>query len=69
MHTDLPPGPNPRHPISCKHNIASNVTNFHVHTAVSFSVIPILWQMGRSLSIDLPNLADFAIMRNLKDKF
>ena len=41
IHTDLPPGPNPRHPtISIMLN---TVTNFHVHTAVSFSVVLIFW--------------------------
>ena len=44
--------------------ILNNVTNFHIHTAICFSVIPIFWQMGRSFLFDLPNMADSAIMRN-----
>ena len=48
--------------------ILNNFTMFHIHTAISFSVTPNLWHMGRSLLIDLSNLADFAIMRNLKYK-
>ena len=47
--------------------ILNNVTNFHVHTAICFSVIYRFsgrW-VGAS-RIDLPNMADFAIMHNLK---
>ena len=46
-----------------------NFTKLHVHTVISFSVVTILWHMGRSFSIDLPNLADFAIMLNLEEMF
>ena len=40
--------------------ILNNVTNFHVSSYTDFLVD------GRSLSTDLPSLADSAVMRNLR---
>ena len=43
----------------------NNFTKFHVDNAIIFLGMILLY-MGRSFWIDLPSLADFVIMRNLK---